>query len=87
MTSEMTSVVSEIRSREYSQETLHFEFRSIKVNEEERLMYFLKMYEEDSMKPNKLKRHLKMLHSVYANKDREFFEYNLKQISKNRFLK
>lgn len=53
---------------------------STDINEEERPLCVIcsKILATDSMKPNKLKRHLETLHSEYFNKSREFFESKLK---------
>ncbi|XP_031333855.1 zinc finger BED domain-containing protein 5-like [Photinus pyralis] len=72
--------VPKIKSRKYSQEYLKFGFTCTEVNEEERPLCVIcrKTLAADSMKPNKLKRHLETLHSEYVNKPREFFELKLK---------
>lgn len=87
-TSTQTSVVPKIKSRKYSQEYLNFGFTSTEVNEEERPLCIIcsKMLAADSMKPNKLKRHLETLHSEYVNKPREFFELKLKSYEKQKSL-
>lgn len=79
-TSAQSTIVSKIKSRKYSQEYLNFGFTTTKINEEERPMCVicLKILAADSMKPNKLRRHLETLHSEYVNKPREFFELKLK---------
>lgn len=85
-TSTQTSVVPKIKSRKYSQEYLNLGFTSTEVNEEERPLCIIcsKMLAADSMKPNKLKRHLETLHSEYVNKPREFFELKLKSYEKQK---
>lgn len=85
-TSAQTSVVPKIKSRKYSQEYLNFGFTSTEVNEEERPLCVIcsKILAADSMKPNKLKRHLETLHSEYVNKPREFFELKLKSYEKQK---
>ena len=85
-TSTQMSGVPKIKSRKYSQEYLYFGFTSTEVNEEERPLCIIcsKMLAADSMKPNKLKRHLETLHSEYVNKSREFFE--LKSCEKQKSL-
>lgn len=85
-TSTQTSVVPKIKSRKYSQEYLNFGFTSTEVNEEERPLCVIcsKILAADSMKPNKLKRHLEKLHSEYVNKPRKFFELKLSSREKQK---
>lgn len=86
-TSTQTSVVPKIKSRKYSQEYLNFGFTSTEVNEERPLCIICsKILAADSMKPNKLKRHLETLHSEYVNKPREFFELKLKSYKKQKLF-
>lgn len=85
-TSAQTKIVPKIKSRKYSQEYLNFGFISTEVNEEERplCVFCSKILAADSMKPNKLKRHLETLHSEYVGKPREFFELKLKSYKKQK---
>ncbi|XP_035208276.1 zinc finger BED domain-containing protein 5-like [Stegodyphus dumicola] len=64
-TSTQTNVVPKIKSRKYSQEYLNFGFTNTKVNEEQRPLCIIcsKILAADSMKPNKLQRHLETLHT------------------------
>ncbi|XP_063902632.1 zinc finger BED domain-containing protein 5-like [Zophobas morio] len=85
-TSALTRVVPKSKSRKYSQEYIKFGFTSTEVNEEERPLCVIcsKILAADSMKPNKLKRHLETLHSEYVNKPRQFFELKLKSFEKQK---
>jgi zinc finger BED domain-containing protein 5/7/8/9 len=85
-TSVQTNVVPKIKLRKYSLEYLKLGFTSTEVNEEERPVCVIcsKILAADSMKPNKLKRHLETLHSEYVNKSREFFELKLKSYEKQK---
>lgn len=85
-TSAQARGVPKIKSRKYSQEYLNFGFTCTEVNEEERPLCIIcsKTLAADSMKPNKLKRHLETLHSEYVNKPREFFELKLKSHEKQK---
>lgn len=87
-TSSQTSVVPKIKARKYSQDYLNFGFTSTEVNGEERPLCIIcsKILATDSMKPNKLKRHMETLHSEYVNKPREFFEFKLKSYKKQKSL-
>ncbi|XP_072400199.1 protein FAM200B-like [Diabrotica undecimpunctata] len=63
-TSVQARVVPKIKSRKYSQDYLNFGFTFTEVNEERPLCIICsKILAADSMKPNKLKRHLETLHT------------------------
>lgn len=85
-TSAQSTVVRKVKSRKYSEEYLKFGFTSTEVNQEERPMCVIcsKILAADSMKPNKLKRHLETLHSEYVNKPAEFFQTKLKFYEKQK---
>ena len=85
-TSTQTTVTPKTKSKKYSQEYLNFGFTSTEVNREERplCVIWLKNLAADSMKPNKLKRHLKTLHSECIGKPREFFALKLKSYGKQK---
>ncbi|GFV70457.1 hypothetical protein TNCV_4798761 [Trichonephila clavipes] len=63
-TSAQASIAPKIKPRKYYQEYLNFELTIAEVNGEEKPMCVIcsKILAADSMKPNKLKRHLETLH-------------------------
>ncbi len=64
------------KTRKYDEVYVALGFTVTTVGDEDRLMCLLclKTLAADSMKPNKLRRHLKTLHPNYADKPLEFFQ-------------
>lgn len=87
-TSAQARHVPKTKSRKYCAEYLNYGFTSTEVNEEERPLCVIcsKTLAAESMKPNKLKRHLETLHSEYVNKSRQFFESKLKSYEKQKLV-
>ncbi|KAK4881110.1 hypothetical protein RN001_004429 [Aquatica leii] len=85
-TNAQADVLPKVKSRKYSQEYLNFGFTITEVNDEERPLCVIcsKILAADSMKTNKLKRHLETLYREYVNKPREFFEFKLKSYEKQK---
>lgn len=75
-----------LKSRKYAEEYLNFGFIKTEVNDEERPLCVIcsKILAADSMKPNKLKRHLETLHKEYVNKPKDFFIAKQKSYEKQK---
>ena len=80
---------SEAKVRKYDDSYLSLGFTKTIINGQERpqCIICLAVLASDSMKPNKLKRHLDTKHGNIANKPREFFERKLNSVksTKNAF--
>jgi hypothetical protein len=74
------------KTRKYDQAYLNLGFTSIEISGEEKpqCVICLKVLAADSLKPNKLKRHLETLHKEYISKPREFFEEKLRSFKKQK---
>ena len=68
--------LSRAKTRKYDEGYVALGFTVTKVGDEERPVYLqcLTMLAADSMKPNKLRRHLQTLHPNHADKLLEFFQ-------------
>lgn len=74
------------KTRKYDPSYLNLGFTSLEVDGEEKpqCVICLKVLAADSMKPNKLQRHLETLHREYVNKPRDFFVEKLRLFKKQK---
>jgi hypothetical protein len=74
--------ISKPKSRKYDESSLSFGFTSVVIKGEQRpqCVLCLSVLAADSMKPNKLKRHLETKHSQMKNKPQEYFRRKLDQV-------
>ena len=72
--------------RKYDQAYLNFGFTSTEISGEEKpqCVICFKILAADSMKPNKLKRHLETLHKEYTDKPVNFFAEKLRSFEKQK---
>jgi hypothetical protein len=73
--------ISKPKSRKYDESYLSFGFTSVVINGERlQCVLCLSVPAADSMKPNKLKRHLETKHSKMKNKPQEYFHRKLDDV-------
>jgi hypothetical protein len=78
--------MSSTKKRKYDASYIQYGFQCLVANGEEKpqCVFCLKVLNNDSLRPNKLKQHLTSVHPQYAEKDRDFFERHGRQLKQMR---
>lgn len=78
--------MSTSKKRKYDASYIQYGFQCLVVNGQEnpQCVFCMKVLNNDSLRPNKLKQHLTSVHPQHAEKDRDFFERHGKQLKQMR---